>query len=146
MGHELITMGRVGVDLYPEQTGVALKGPITTPVGEGFRSVNVTLRQALGLYANLRPVTIHPALVPASPLRPELLDGVDLLIVRELTSGIYFGRPSEERATPDGRVTLSSSSRSPRARAAAVSSCSSAVGSSVSRVTSVPSSLRQVTR
>jgi 3-isopropylmalate dehydrogenase len=44
--------------------------------------------------------------VPASPLRPELLAGVDLLIVRELTSGLYFGRPSEERRTPEGRVAV----------------------------------------
>lgn len=64
------------------------------------------LRGDLGLFANLRPVSVHPALVPASPLRPELLEGVDLLIVRELTSGIYFGRPSEERDTPDGRVAV----------------------------------------
>jgi len=64
------------------------------------------LRGGLELFANLRPVRVHPALVPASPLRPELLDGVDLLIVRELTSGLYFGRPSEERATVDGRVAV----------------------------------------
>ena len=64
------------------------------------------LRGGLGLYANLRPVTVHPALVPSSPLRPELLDGVDMLIVRELTGGIYFGRPSEERDTPEGRVAV----------------------------------------
>jgi 3-isopropylmalate dehydrogenase len=64
------------------------------------------LRGDLGLFANLRPVTVHPAVIPASPLRPELLDGVDLLIVRELTSGIYFGRPSEEQETPDGRVAV----------------------------------------
>ncbi|HEY7735605.1 MAG TPA: 3-isopropylmalate dehydrogenase [Candidatus Limnocylindrales bacterium] len=64
------------------------------------------LRGGLGLFANLRPVSVHPALVPASPVRPDLLEGVDLLIVRELTSGIYFGRPSEERATVDGRIAI----------------------------------------
>jgi 3-isopropylmalate dehydrogenase len=57
------------------------------------------LRGGLGLYANLRPVTVHPALVPASPLRPELLEGVDLFIVRELTGGVYFGKRQE----PSGR-------------------------------------------
>ena len=64
------------------------------------------LRGDLDLFANLRPVTVHPALVPSSPLRPELLEGVDLLIVRELTSGLYFGRPSEARSTPDGRAAI----------------------------------------
>ena len=49
------------------------------------------LRKALGLYANLRPVTVEAALADASPLRAERLDGVDVLVVRELTGGIYFG-------------------------------------------------------
>jgi len=53
------------------------------------------LRGGLGLYANLRPVSVQPALAAASPLKPELLDGVDLLIVRELTGGIYFGQRTE---------------------------------------------------
>ncbi len=64
------------------------------------------LRGGLELFANLRPVTIMPALVPSSPVRPEVLEGVDLLIVRELTSGLYFGRPSEQRDTPEGRVGI----------------------------------------
>jgi 3-isopropylmalate dehydrogenase len=58
------------------------------------------LRGKLGLFANLRPVSVHPALVAASPLRPELLDGVDMLIVRELTGGLYFGDRTE--ADPAG--------------------------------------------
>ena len=64
------------------------------------------LRGGLELFANLRPVTIVPALVPSSPVRPEILEGVDLLIVRELTSGLYFGRPSEQRDTAEGRVAI----------------------------------------
>lgn len=49
------------------------------------------LRRALGVYANLRPVQVHPALLGASTLKPEVLTGVDLMFVRELTGGIYFG-------------------------------------------------------
>jgi 3-isopropylmalate dehydrogenase len=49
------------------------------------------LRQALGLFANLRPVVPHPAVLDASPIKAELLKGVDIMVVRELTGGIYFG-------------------------------------------------------
>ena len=51
----------------------------------------LAVRKALGLFANLRPVTLHPALIDASPIKPEVLQGTDIMVVRELTGGIYFG-------------------------------------------------------
>ena len=51
------------------------------------------LREALGLYSNLRPATIYPSLVDASSLKPEVIQGADIMVVRELTGGIYFGTP-----------------------------------------------------
>ncbi len=64
------------------------------------------LRGGLGLFANLRPITVNRHLIDASPLKPELLEGVDCLILRELTSGLYFGKPSEQRVTPEGRAAI----------------------------------------
>jgi 3-isopropylmalate dehydrogenase len=62
------------------------------------------LRKELGVYANLRPVTVHPALVDASPLRPERLEGVDFVFVRELTGGIYFGEKRRDRVNGEERA------------------------------------------
>jgi 3-isopropylmalate dehydrogenase len=61
------------------------------------------LRAGLGLFANLRPVKIIPALAGASTLKPEVIEGVDLLVVRELTGGVYFGTP-KGRVEADGHV------------------------------------------
>ena len=60
------------------------------------------LRKGLGVFANLRPVKVHPALVDASPLKPERLKGVDILVLRELTGGLYFGQP-KMRERVDGK-------------------------------------------
>jgi isocitrate dehydrogenase (NAD+) len=69
-------------------TGVALKGPVTTPIGSGFASVNVRLRKALDLYASVRPVRTLPGVASRYA-------GVDLVIVRENTEGLYSGLEHE---------------------------------------------------
>ena len=88
-----------GEDVLPKSTidaiqhcGVALKGPCTTPVGEGFTSVNVRLRQQLNLFAAVRPVRNFEGV-------PSRFDGVDLIIIRENTEGLYSG--VENQVTPD---------------------------------------------
>ena len=65
------------------------------------------LRRALGVYANLRPVKVHPALLGASTLKPEVLTGVDLMFVRELTGGIYFGEKHRDAASASDMCTYS---------------------------------------
>ena len=62
----------------------------------------LALRKGLKVFANLRPVKVHPALITSSPLKPEKLEGVDMLVVRELTGGLYFGWP-KGRDVKDGR-------------------------------------------
>jgi 3-isopropylmalate dehydrogenase len=63
----------------------------------------LALRKGLQVFANLRPVKVHPALIDASPLKPEKLQGVDIIVVRELTGGLYFG--AKQRAVVDGHDT-----------------------------------------
>ncbi len=76
-----------------------LLGAVGSPRHEALPAENrpeqalLGLRKGLAVYANLRPVRLHPALLQASPLKPEVVEGTDLLIVRELIGGIYFGVP-----------------------------------------------------
>ena len=63
----------------------------------------LAIRKALALFANLRPVKVFPELAGASPLKPSVLDGVDFVVVRELTGGLYFGRPKRRWLTGAGQ-------------------------------------------
>jgi isocitrate dehydrogenase (NAD+) len=80
------------------QNKVAIKGPITTPIGTGFRSVNVALRAELDLYACLRPTKFYPGIPGAFP-------GTDIVIVRENTEDLYAGIEYEE-GTPDAKKVI----------------------------------------
>jgi 3-isopropylmalate dehydrogenase len=66
----------------------------------------LALRKGLGLFANLRPVKVFPMLVDATNLKPEVIEGVDLMVVRELTGGLYFGQPKKQWQTPEGRQAV----------------------------------------
>ena len=79
------------------RNGVAIKGPITTPVGSGFRSVNVGLRQALELYANVRPALTMKGV-------ESRYENIDLIIVRENTEDLYAG--IEHRVGPDAAESI----------------------------------------
>jgi isocitrate dehydrogenase (NAD+) len=97
------TISEMGTPLPPavldsiRRTRVALKGPITTPIGTGFRSVNVALRKELDLYANLRPARTYKG------VRTRFAD-VDLVIVRENTEDLYAG--VEHMVTPDAAESI----------------------------------------
>ena len=80
------------------ETGVALKGPITTPIGVGFRSVNVALRKSLDLYAQVRPCKSYPG------VRTRFED-VDLIVVRENTEDLYAGIEFEQ-GTPEAEELI----------------------------------------
>ena len=95
-------------DWLPEETVdafraylVGIKGPLTTPIGEGFRSLNVTLRQVLDLYVCLRPVRWYTG-VPSPVKHPEK---VDMVIFRENTEDVYAGKELEE-GTPEAKRLL----------------------------------------
>jgi 3-isopropylmalate dehydrogenase len=83
----------------------ATGGPETVevPAEARTRSSLLSVRRKLGLYANVRPIFADPSLHEAAPLKSRVLAGVDLVIVRELSSGIYFGEPRGIETLPDGR-------------------------------------------
>ncbi len=94
-----------GGELIPEATlesirknGIVLKGPLTTPVGKGFKSINVTLRKIFDLYANVRPVLS----VPGTRAR---YDNVDIITVRENTEGAYLA--ADPKVSEDGNTAES---------------------------------------
>ena len=105
-------IGGIALDLFGEPfpgstrdaclaADAVLMGAVGGPKWDGFtgdkrpESGLLALRKALGTFANLRPVMVPASLADASPLKPEIVSGTDVLIVRELTGGIYFGNPKE---------------------------------------------------
>ncbi|MGY2130841.1 isocitrate/isopropylmalate dehydrogenase family protein [Hymenobacter sp. HD11105] len=95
-----------------EKNRVALKGPITTPVGKGFRSINVSLRQKYDLYQNVRPAKTNPGIVTR-------YEGIDIVLFRENTEGLYSGLETwDERlgiADSTNRITVAGSRKICRA-------------------------------
>ncbi|MCP9454753.1 MAG: 3-isopropylmalate dehydrogenase [Nitrospira sp.] len=105
---------KVGIPLPQEtlslaqQSDAVLLGAVGGPKWEGLEYARrperalLGIREALGLYANLRPAKVYPSLADASTLKREVIEGIDILVVRELTGGIYFGKPKGIERLPDG--------------------------------------------
>jgi 3-isopropylmalate dehydrogenase len=111
-------LDRYGVPIRPEdlsrcaETDAALLGAVGGPKWDDVEAALrperglLQLRKTLQLFANLRPVAVFPSLVDSSPLKPDVLEGVNLLVVRELTGGIYFGQPSRRWSDEEGRAAV----------------------------------------
>ena len=105
---------KVGVPLpqntlaLAKQSNAVLLGAVGGPKWEGLdyslrtERALLGIREALGLYANLRPAKLYPNLAEASTLKKEVVEGIDILVVRELTGGIYFGKPKGIEKLPNG--------------------------------------------
>ena len=92
---DAILFGAVGLPKYDQNAG---------PAGSSLRPEKAlfALRKTFDLFANLRPVQFRPALADSVALKPEVVAGVDMVVVRELTGGLYFGKPSERRVDKAG--------------------------------------------
>lgn len=116
-----VAIDATGVPIPPETERLALAvdavlmGAVGAPKFDSLPPLQrperglLTLRKSMGVYANLRPVTSHKALLDASPLKNHLVDGVDLVIVRELTGGLYYGTPRgifDDEGEPRGVNTM----------------------------------------
>ena len=91
-----------------QESNAVLLGAVGGPKWEGFdysvrpERALLALRKELGLFANLRPAKIYPVLSDASTLKKEVIEGVDIMVIRELTGGLYFGTPKGIEKLPDG--------------------------------------------
>jgi isocitrate dehydrogenase (NAD+) len=114
-----------------KRTGLALKGPLGTPIGGGFRSVNVGMRQQFDLYANVRPTVTIPGV-------PSRYTGVDIVIVRENTEDLYAGVEHyvDPRRTAAESIAPSSPSSAARAESSATRS-STRAGTARKKITLV---------
>ena len=128
-GHEFtlnyIDFGGVAIDKYgkplPDETlkvcresdavlGGAVGGPKWDYPGAPVytNAAVLDLRKEFGLFANLRPVKVFPSMVNCSPVKPEVVRGVDLVVIRENTGGVYYGEPKKQWKTDEGRMAVDS--------------------------------------
>lgn len=126
-GHEFalsyVDVGGVAIDKYgkplPEETlevcresDAILFGAVGGPKWDypGAKVYSnlaiLELRREFGLFANLRPVKVFPTMVQCSPIRPELVQGVDLIVLRENTGDVYYGQPKKQWSTDEGRMAI----------------------------------------
>jgi 3-isopropylmalate dehydrogenase len=111
-------LDKYGVALRPETIAAAkssravLFGAVGGPKWDDPKALNrpedaiLGMRKQLGLFANLRPVKIHPVMVGQSSLKPDVLEGTDMIVIRELTGGLYFGQPKKRWESASGRQAV----------------------------------------
>jgi 3-isopropylmalate dehydrogenase len=98
---DAVMFGAVGDPRYDDPAG-------KTRPEDGLMAI----RKGLGLFANIRPVKLYPQLINATPLKPEIVKGTDFIVIRELTGGLYFGKPKRQWTTTRGRRAVDTMSYS----------------------------------